>query len=189
MKNRISKLSNVLCTIAVGLCSSQSLGGSPGDSAGDDAIAVHVEPDKRVYSPGEIMHATIAITNISDTPLYLFHGINQCSGPLGYLFLRIVDSHNKELPIPACTADFLMDELNIVQQLSDSHFGVLLRKNEIFGRVEDYKMSAEKGLSRLQAVIWEVGSLTQHQEKALSDHRMRILRHTCFSPVITVEVK
>jgi hypothetical protein len=73
--------------------------------------------------------------------------------------------------------------------LTDSKYGVRLGKNEIFGRVQEYKLPKEKGLCRLQADLGQVGYLTDEQNDALSQHHMRILRYTCSSPIVVIEVK
>jgi hypothetical protein len=79
----------------------------------------------------------------------------------------------------------LMDELNLAQELSDTKYGVQLRKNEIFGRVQDYKPPKNRGSYRLQAELGQVGFLTDQQKEALSQHQIRILHHTRVAQVAT----
>jgi hypothetical protein len=184
------EIAKAVCVLGLTLSTTASLGKLPANSSCGEGVDLQIVTDKRVYAPGATIHVKFLVTNTDDWPLYLFSVINQCTSPLGSLSLHIRDQHNQEVTSPLCSADYFnMGELNPAQQLSDSKYGVQLLKDEIFGRLQQYKLPKKKGLYRLQAEIGPVGSLTEDQELELSKHQIRILRHTCSSAVVTVEVK
>jgi hypothetical protein len=155
---------------------------------GED-VDLQIMPDKRVYTVGTTAQIKFLIINKGDTSLFLFKNINQCSSPLGWLSLRVRGPHNATFPGLECAVDYLMDEFDPAQTLSDSNYAVVLRKREIFGKWQEYKLPKEKGLYRLQAEIGQVGVLNDDQETKLSEKHMRILRHTCLSSPVTIEIK
>jgi len=178
-----------ICVIALAVSAKPPVGGLSANSACGNGLDLQIVTDKRVYAPSTTIKVEFLVTNMSDTPLYLFRSIDQCSSPLGSLSLRVRDPNNQEVPGLECAVDYLMDQLDPAQKLGDSKYGVLLRKDEIFGKWQEYEVPKEKGLYRLQGELVQVGFLTDDQEKALSQHQMRILRHTCSSPIVTIEVK
>jgi hypothetical protein len=152
-------------------------------------VDLRIVPDKQVYEKGGTMHVRFFVTNLDDDPLYLFSFIDQCSSPLGWLALRLHDPRGNEVRSYACAVDFIMKEVRPAETLRDSRYGVMLRKNEIFGRVQEYKLPNERGTYRLRGDIGQVGHLTDDQNEALSENHMRVLRHTCSSPVATIKVR
>ncbi len=165
------------------------LGDIPTISACREDVDVQIVPDKRVYTAGETARVEFLVRNGGDTPLFLFKSINQCSSPLGWLSLRVRSPHDTKFPGLECAVDYDMNKVHPAQELSDSKYGIVLRKDEVFGKRQEYKLPKEKGVYRLQGEIGQVGFLTDDQENELTEHRMRILRHTCLSPVVTIEVK
>jgi hypothetical protein len=155
----------------------------------DEGVDLKITTDKRLYTQGATIYVQFLVKNTGETPLYLFRAINQCSSPLGWLSLSMSDPRDQQVRSFACAVDYNMDEVDPVQELSGSKFGVRLEKDETFGRVQEYKLPKEKGLYRLHADLGQVGYLTDEQNDALSRHHMRILRHTCSSPVVVIEVK
>jgi hypothetical protein len=177
------------CVLAVVLSICSFFGEMPAASGCDEGVDLQITTDKRLYPQGATIHVQFLVKNTDETPLYLFSAIGQCSSPLGWFSLRMRDPHNQQVRSFACAVDYLMDQVDPVQELTDSKYGVRLEKNEIFGRVQEYKLPKEKGLYRLQADLGQVGYLTDEQNDALSKHHMRILHHTCSSPTVVIEVK
>jgi len=168
-------------------CAKRSYGPTAG-SCGEH-VDIQIQPDKRVYQQGAAIRVRFLVTNTDEAPLYLFRSIDQCSSPLGWLSLQILDPDGKEVPGFNCAVDYLVEQINPAQWLSDSKFAVLLRKDDVFGKWQEYKLPKRAGLYRLQGEIGPVGVLSEDQEKDLSEHHMRILRHTCFSTSVIIEVK
>jgi hypothetical protein len=185
----VSRLVVGVCILALGLSVCSFFGEMRAASGCDEGIDLQITADKRLYTPGSTINVQFLVKNTDETPLYLFSAINQCSSPLGWLSLRMRDPHGQQVRSFACAVDYLMDQVDPVQELTDSKYGVRLRKDEIFGRVQEYKLPREKGSYRLQADLGQVGYLTDEQNDALSQHQMRVLRHTCSSPVVVIEVR
>lgn len=152
-------------------------------------VEVEIVPDKRVYAKGATAHVEFLVTNRGDVPVYLFKSIRQCSSPLGWLSLQIRSPQDALVPGFECAADYVTERIRMAKELSDSRYGVQLEKDEVYGKWQEYKLPQEKGVYRLQGEIGQVGYLTEDQEKELSDEHIRILRHTCQSPEVTIEVK
>ncbi len=177
------------CALALLLPLPPCLSSIPTTSECGEGVDVQITPDKHVYSAGATARVEFLVTNGGDTPLFLFKNINQCSSPLGWLSLRVRSPHDTKVPGLECAVDYDMNEVHPAQELSDSKYGIVLGKDEVFGRWQEYKLPKDKGPYRLQGEIGQVGFLTQDQEKELTEHRMRILRHTCLSPIVTIKVK
>jgi hypothetical protein len=185
----VSRLAVAASILALALAVRPFFGKTHAATGCDRGVDLQITTDKRLYKQGATVRVQFPVTNTDETPLYLFRAIDQCSSPLGWLSLRMRDPQNQSVVSFACAADYLMDQLDPVQELSDPKLGVRLGKDEIFGRVQEYKLPKEKGLYRLQADLGQVGYLTDEQNNALSQHHMRVLRHACSSPVLVIEVK
>lgn len=185
----ISRFAVAACVLAVSVSVYSFSGQMRASSGCDEGVDLQITTDKRLYTRGATVNVQFLVKNTSETPLYLFRAISQCSSPLGWLSLSMRDPHNQQVRSFACAVDYNMEEVDPVQELSGSKSGVRLEKDEIFGKVQEYKLPKEKGLYRLQADIGQVGYLTDEQNDALSQHHMRILRHSCSSPVVVIEVK
>src|SRR5271157_2923175 len=185
----VSRLAVGACLLALALPVCSFFDETRAVSGCDEGVDLRITTDKRLYAQGATIYVRFLVKNTDETPLYLFRAINQCSSPLGWLSLSMSDPHNQQVRSFACAVDYNMEEVDPVQELSSSKFGVRLEKDEIFGRVQEYKLPKEKGLYRLQADIGQMGYLTDEQNDALLQHHMRILRHTCSSPIGVIEVK
>jgi hypothetical protein len=185
----VSRLAAGACVLAVAMSVCSFFGEMRAASGCDEGVDVQITTDKRLYAQGATIRVRFLVKNTDQTPLYLFRPIGQCSSPLGSLSLSMRDPHNQEVRSFACAVDYNMDEVDPVRELTDSKFGVRLEKDDIFGRVQEYKLPKEKGLYRLQAELGQVGYLTDEQNDALSQHHMRILHHSCSSPTVVIEVK
>jgi hypothetical protein len=185
----VSRFALAACVLAASLSVCSFFSQTRAASGCDEGVDLKITTDKRLYTQGATIYVQFLVKNTGETPLYLFRAINQCSSPLGWLSLSMSDPRDQQVRSFACAVDYNMDEVDPVQELSGSKFGVRLEKDETFGRVQEYKLPKEKGLYRLHADLGQVGYLTDEQNDALSQHHMRILRHTCSSPVVVIEVK
>ena len=185
----VSRFALAACVLAASLSVCSFFSQTRAASGCDEGVDLKITTDKRLYTQGATIYVQFLVKNTGETPLYLFRAINQCSSPLGWLSLSMSDPRDQQVRSFACAVDYNMDEVDPVQELSGSKFGVRLEKDETFGRVQEYELPKEKGLYRLHANLGQVGYLTDEQNDALSQHHMRILRHTCSSPVVVIEVK
>ena len=146
--------------------------------------------DKIIYAPGAIMHIKLLIANTGDAPLYLFHSVSECSSPYGSLSLRVYDEHNQPVDIGGCSSDdFGVDKRDLVDLLTRSESGILLRQGDMYGQEQEYRLPKKQGIYRVRGLLAPVGSLTDTQEQALAQHQMNIVKTACASSIVKITIK
>lgn len=162
----------------------------PSNSGCSDDIELRIVTDKLSYAPGETIHVTLLVRNTGETPLYLFRNIGQCSSQWGWLTVILRDQQNNEIESWPCSTDDLRFGIrDIAATLSNSQSGVFLKKGDIYGREEEFELPKRKGTFLVSAEIAPAAYLTDQQEEALRQARMRILRRTCLAPPVSITVK
>jgi hypothetical protein len=99
------------------------------------------------------------------------------------------DDHNRIVENENCSADdFSTDSLDIVDILSSSESGVVLRPGEIYGREISYDIVKKRGVYRIQAEL-APAHFTDKQKELLAQRHMRVLNSICLTPTVTITVK
>lgn len=156
----------------------------------DASVKVQLTTDKLIYAPGTIMHVKLLIANAGEVPLYLFHAISQCSSPYGSLSIRLYDDGDRPVDIGGCSSDdFEMNKHNLVDLLTKSESGILLRPGDMYGQEQEYRLPKEKGIYRVRGVLAPVGFVTDSQKQALAQHRMNIVKGACTSLMAKITIK
>jgi hypothetical protein len=158
------------------------------DRCSEGGIDFQITTDKFVYSPGDTVRVKFLVTNKGEVPLYFFRDLNRCSSQLGSYALQIVDRKNREIPLQRCSSDLRMDQLNVVDTLTNPMFGVILRRGDVYGREEDFELPTEKGTYQLKAELDPPG-FTDQQKETLLEKKMRVLERRCSAPAVMITVK
>jgi hypothetical protein len=176
---------------AILLCSLATLAQAPTpECGGKTGVEFRIVTDKLVYPPKAVMRVKFLITNTDATPLHLIQALNDCTSPKGFFWLDILDKNNKTVPIPGCSADLLMDQLDAVETLSNPKTSLLLYMQEIYGYEGEYELPDKQGTYRLKAKLF-TGDFNEQQQQALADKHMRVLPQHCFisAPIVVITVK
>ena len=177
------------CVLTIGLFANPNIEGLSPNPACED-VDLRILPDRTSYPPGATMRVKLLVTNIAQTPFYLFRGIGQCTSWRGSLSLDLRDQNNHEVEYWGCSVDeVFMDTVDVVQVLSDSKAGAFLQQNEIYGAENEYKLPNSKGTFLLHAELVPIGYLTDEQKRALVQHQMRVLDRTCEASPVKITIK
>jgi hypothetical protein len=158
------------------------------DCSESSGVGFRIVTDKLVYAPKSTMRVDFLVTNTEEVPLYFFRTLSQCSSQLGSYLLLIVDRKKRQVPIQRCSADVLMDKLDVVETLTHPKFGILLAHGAAYGHEEVYELPAEKGTYWLNAELVPPG-FTDTQREILTENKMRVLQCPCRAPDVTITIK
>jgi hypothetical protein len=158
------------------------------DLGRESDVEFRIATDKLVYSPKSTVHLKFLVTNTSEVPLYLFREVSPCSSQLGSYLMLILDRSHREVPIQRCSADLLMDTLDVVGTLTNPRFGILLLRGEVYGRDWTFELPDAKGTYRLKAELIPPG-FTEGQKELLADRKMRVLQTRYPAPIVTITIR
>ena len=154
----------------------------------DDGVTFRILTDQTEYRPGSTLRVTVLVTNSSSTPLYLFRRLTQCSSQIGSYYFTLFDANRKKVPMPGCSSDLIMDKVDVVRDLTNPTTGIALESREIFGRQEEIKLPAKKGVYRLRTELIPAG-LNAEQEESLAKHHIRPVRKACKARDVLITIK
>jgi len=163
--------------------------GVPSDRSEKSGVDCQIVADKSTYSKGSMLHVKFIVTNTSETPLYLSRHLSVCSGQVGFVFFQILDKHNHDVGTWGCSADQwpAPGDRDMVNEVSDSKFWILLTYGEIYGGEEEVQLPDEKGTYRLKAELIPP-AFTEKQREALVQKGTRVLQSRCPSPIVTITI-
>jgi hypothetical protein len=155
----------------------------PANSVGFDIL-----PDRLVYSASSTMHVKFLVTNMGETPLYLFRNLSPCTSQIGFYSFLILDREDRTIPVQACSSDHDMDSMDVVKTLTNPKLGLVLRQYEIHGVNWDFKLPSQKGTYRLRAQLVPP-TFNMFQEQTLTQNGMRVLECPVRAPIVTIVVR
>jgi hypothetical protein len=160
--------------------------GPPRNSA--EGVDFQILPDKLVYDLGTTMRIRFVVLNTGDSPLYLYRGLNECSSQMGSFFFLILDPNEKDARSEGCSAEFTMQDMNVLTSLSDSSSWIVLGPEEMFGKQIGFPVPTKKGIYHLKAELKPPGFTDKQRETLLKKH-IRILDTPCMAPEVVITVK
>jgi hypothetical protein len=159
------------------------------ESTAADQIEFQVLSDKLHYAPGTLVSVKFIVTNIGETPIYIYRYLGACSSPNGFASLEILDSRNHEANISGCSGDTLATPNNeLIKWVNNPSLWILLKPREVYGGIAEFELPAKKGPYRLKAALYPT-SLNDQQKEILSENKMTVLRIPHEAPIATVTVR
>lgn len=181
-------MGGISCALAAIFLSTSPIRGIASDCGEKSGVNFRIVTDKLVYPPKSRMRVDFLVTNKEEVPLYFFRTLSQCSSQIGSYLLLIVDQKKHQVPIQRCSADLLMDKLDVLETLTNPKFGILLRQGDVYGLEEDFELPAEKGTYSLNAEL-EPPGFTDKQRDILTANKMRVLECPRRAPSVIITIK
>jgi hypothetical protein len=139
-RTEINKMRRVSCALAAIWLSTSAMQGTSSKCGDKSGVSFRIVTDMLVYAPKSTMRVDILVTNKAEVPLYFFRTLSQCSSQLGSYLLLIVDRKKQEVPVQRCSADLLMDKLDVAEMLTNPKLGILLGQGDVYGLEEEFEL-------------------------------------------------
>ena len=135
------------------------------------------------------MRVKFIVTNIGETPIYIFRNFDGCSTSDGFVSLEILDSHNHDVRKTGCSVEmFPGPNFEILKWVHDANYWILLRPRDVYGGTAQFELPAKKGTYRLKAQLYPA-ALTEKHREILSENNMGVLRIPHDAPLVAVMVR
>jgi hypothetical protein len=200
---KINCTSLISAVILILACTARAQGPAAAKCEVTEGFDFQIATDKLVYAPKSMVHVKFLITNTDYTErrdastgqynaqvLYLVRALGDCTSPMGFFWLTVLDKNNKRVPVQGCSADVLMDKVDAVELFANPETGIALRPGQVYGSEAEFQLPPKHGTYRLKAELF-TGDFNPKQQRALAERQMTVLPPRCdiSAPVITITVK
>ncbi len=177
------------CLIAAVALFGLTVSGEPPQCDSQSMIDFQISTDKTAYRLRSVMHVKFILTNASQSPVYVYRFLHECSSENGFISFQILDQKGHNLRPWTCSADSWppLAQVDALKVLSDSSLWIVLKQGEsTYGELH-IELPAKKGNYRLQAELVPP-AFTDKQRDILSQKEMSVLGKPCTAHPVTITV-
>ena len=155
-----------------------------------DNIQFQILPDKLVYARATSIEVEFLVANRGTEPIYIGRNLGGCTGPSGFAALEILDEHGEDMRLSGCSGDGLrLADDALLRWITDGESFILLKPQEIYGRIAQFEVRTKPGKYRLLAKLYPANIISEKQKEMLSQRGIGILQCPVAAPVLTITVK